>query len=196
MSALAPSSLPDDAVEVGRVIDAWGVKGWLKVQPHSKDPIALLQAKAWYLQAPQARFSPGFRAFEGTVTLSIAQVRMHADAMVAQVEGLDDRSGAEALKGARIFLPRAEFPATQADEYYWVDLLGLEVVNRQGQVLGQVRDLMATGPTSVLVLSPPPDDAVSAEKPGPELLIPFVSVYVDAVDLQGRRITVDWQPGD
>ncbi len=194
MSALQPSSLPDDAVEVGRIVDAWGVKGWVKVLPHSTDPLALLQARTWWLQAPQARLSPGFCAFKGTVSLSVLECRIHSDVLVGQILGLQDRSGAEALKGARIFLPRAGFPATATDEYYWVDLIGLEVVNRQGRLLGKVRDLMPTGPTSVLVIAPPQAGLESPEPP--DCLIPFVSVYVDAVDLAGRRITVDWQPDE
>ena len=105
---------------------------------------------------------------------------------------MDDRSGAESLKGARIFLPRSAFPPASADEYYWVDLIGLEVINREGQVLGQVRDLMATGPTSVLVVAYELAEGQDGKRQA-ERMIPFVSAYVDAVDLPGRRITVDWQ---
>ncbi len=191
--ALQSSALPDDAVEVARVLDAWGVKGWLKVLPHSSEPDALLHAKAWFLQAPEARFRPGFSAFKGTVSVSVSECKLHSDSVVAKIEGLDDRNAAEALKGARIFLPRSAFPRTDTDEYYWVDLIGLEVFNREGLSLGCVRDLMATGPTSVLVVeyAAPGEDgqARSAER-----MIPFVSAYVDAVDLPARRITVDWQP--
>ena len=73
------------------------------------------------------------------------------------------------------------------DRFYWVDLLGLEVVNREGVALGQVHDLLSTGPQTVLVLS-----SVQDGKPL-ERMIPFVSQFVDGVDLPGRRITVDWQ---
>ncbi len=192
MSVFQPSSLPDEAVEVGRVLDAWGIKGWVKVLPHSADPQALLQATAWFAQAPEARLRPGFSAFKGVVNLPVEQCKLHSDAMVAKFEGLDDRSGAESLKGARIFLPRSAFPPASADEYYWVDLIGLEVINREGQVLGQVRDLMATGPTSVLVVAYELAEGQDGKRQA-ERMIPFVSAYVDAVDLPGRRITVDWQ---
>ncbi len=192
MSVFQPSSLPDDAVEVGRVLDAWGIKGWVKLLPHSGDPQTLLQAKSWFLQTPEARFRPGFTAFKGSVSVTIDECRWHSDVVVAKIEGLDDRNGAEALKGARIFLPRSAFPPPADDEYYWVDLIGLDVINRQGQSLGQVRDLMSTGPNSVLVLAyeatAEDGSAVPAER-----MIPFVSAHVDAVDLPARRITVDWQ---
>lgn len=192
MSVFQPASLPDDAVEVGRVLDAWGIKGWVKVLAHSSEPQALLAANRWFVQPPEARLRPGFSAFKATVALSVEQCKVHSDALVAKIDGLDDRSAAESLRGARIFLPRSAFAVTASDEYYWVDLIGLDVVNRQGEQLGQVRDLMATGPTSVLVLSYAMEDADGTPRPA-ERLIPFVSAYVDAVDLPARRITVDWQ---
>jgi 16S rRNA processing protein RimM len=185
--------LPDDAIEVGRILDAWGVKGWLKVLPHSTDPEALFAAKSWFLQAPEAKFRPGFSAFTGTVSINIDEAKTHSGSVVAKVSGLDDRTGAEALRGARIFLPRSSFPAASKDEYYWIDLIGLDVVNREGVAMGCVRDLMTTGPHSVLCVEYPAtqDDGTSVVA---ERMIPFVAVYVDAVDVPGKRITVDWQP--
>ena len=192
--ALKTSALPDDAIEVGRVLDAWGVKGWLKILPHSSAPEALFSAGTWFLQPPEAKFRPGFNAFTGTVSVSIDEAKTHSDSVVAKLKGMDDRTPAEALRGARIFLPRSSFPAASTDEYYWVDLIGLNVVNREGVALGCVRDLMATGPQSVLCVEyvvPAEGDAapVAAER-----MIPFVSVYVDKVDIAGKLITVDWQP--
>ena len=193
MSVFQSSSLPDDAVEVGRVLDAWGIKGWIKLLPHSSEAEALLQAGVWFAQAPQARLRPGFSAFQGSVRLAIEECRWHADVVVAKIAGVDDRNGAEALKGASLHLPRSAFPQTGSDEYYWVDLIGLSVVNREGVNLGQVRDLMSTGPNSVLVLAYEQSGEDGSLRQA-ERMIPFVSAYVDAVDLPGRRITVDWQP--
>ena len=123
------SVLPDDAVEVGRVLDAWGVKGWLKILPHSAEPEALFSAKSWFLQAPDPKFRPGFNAFTGTAIMSIDEAKTHSDSVVAKINGLDDRNDAESLRGCRIFLPRSAFPQASKDEYYWVDLIGLNVVN-------------------------------------------------------------------
>ena len=192
-AGLTPSSLPGDAIEVGRILDAWGVKGWVKILPHSTAPEALFSAKSWFLQVPDAKFRPGFTAFSGTVALQLDEVKPHSDSVVAKISGLDDRNAAEALRGARIFLPRSSFPAASKDEYYWVDLIGLNVVNREGVALGCVRDLMATGPNSVLCV----EYAASQEDGSTttaERMIPFVSVYVDTVDIAGKCITVDWQP--
>ncbi|MBH1958244.1 MAG: ribosome maturation factor RimM [Burkholderiales bacterium] len=190
---LISSSLPEDALEVGRILDAWGVKGWVKILPHSTHPEAIFSAKTWYLQAPDAKFRPGFSLFSGTVSLKVDEAKIHSGAVVAKFSGLDDRDAAEALRGARIFLSRSSFPAASADEYYWVDLIGLNVVNREGLTLGCVRDLMATGPHSVLCV-----EYASTQEDGAaitaERMIPFVAAYVDKVDIAGKCITVDWQP--
>lgn len=185
LPVLDPAQLPPDAVEVGRIADAWGVKGWFKVLPYSADPEALFAAKTWFLQPSEK----GARSFSiGTVQLAIRQARVHSDSVVAWAQGVDDRDAAEALRGARIFVPRESFPATGEDEYYWVDLIGLPVVNREGVPLGTVRELLPTGPQTTLVL------ACEHEGKANERMIPFVSAFVDKVDLAGRCITVDWQP--
>ena len=179
------AELPADAIEVGRIADAWGIKGWFKVLPHSADPQALFSTKRWYLQ-PSER---GPKVFAGTVLLRIREAKEHSDSIVAQADAVEDRNGAEALRGARIFVPRSSFPTAGNDEYYWVDLLGLDVVNREGVALGRVKELLSTGPQTVLVLEFTSETDAAAER-----MIPFVSAFVDEVDLAGRRITVDWQP--
>jgi len=193
LPGLKAAVLPDDAIEVGRVLDAWGVKGWVKVLPHSAEPDALFAAKDWLLQAPEAKFRPGFSVFSGTVSITLDECKVHSNTVVAKIAGIDDRNLAEALRGARIFLPRSSFPSASTDEYYWVDLIGLDVVNREGVSLGAVRDLMTTGPHSVLCVE---YQAVAEDgtEAAAERMIPFVAAYVDGVDIPGKRITVDWQP--
>jgi 16S rRNA processing protein RimM len=181
---LEPADLPADAVEVGRIADAWGIKGWFKVLPHSADPQALFSSRRWYLQ-PSER---GAKTFSGTVLLRVKEAKEHSDSVVARADEVEDRTAAEALRGARIFIARSSFPTAAEDEYYWVDLIGLDVSNREGVALGQVKELLQTGPQTVLVLE--------YEEQGKRLerMIPFVAAFVDQVDLPGRRITVDWQP--
>lgn len=190
--AFKASSLPDDAVELGRIQDAWGIKGWVRILPHSADTSALLASSQWFLQPPEARFARGFSAFGGCVDVGVTEVKPHTDGLVAQLEGVDDRNAAEALKGVRIYLSRSAFPATPEGEYYWVDLIGLDVVNREGVHLGVVSDLVATGPNSVLVLEY--TETVDGAEQTAERMIPFVAAYIDGVDKAARRITADWQP--
>ncbi len=190
-AALVASVLPTDAVELGRVLDAWGIKGWVRIQPHSADTEALFASHDWFLQPPEARFARGFSAFVGCVAVRVAELKAHADGLVARFEGIDDRNAAEVLKGCRISLPRSAFPEAAEGEYYWIDLIGLDVFNREGEHLGVVRDLMSTGPTSVLVLEY--SEQVNGEEQLAERLIPFVDAYIDKVDPSQRRITADWQ---
>ncbi len=185
------ATLPADAVAVGHVQDAWGVRGWVRVHSLSASGDALRHARRWFLTPPEPSTprARAFDAFAAPVEVAVAQVRWHADGLVAQLAGLDDRALAERLRGARIFIPRADFPPTQdPDEFYWVDLIGLAVVNREGLCLGVVDDLLSTGPHAVLCVRDNRDGEPR------ERLIPFVRAYVDAVDLAARRITVDWQP--
>jgi 16S rRNA processing protein RimM len=193
--------MPADAIEVGRIADAWGIKGWFKVLPHSASPEALFSSKRWYLlpsnrnvganKSPSQKSAAALGASaEKPVLLKISEAKNHADTVVAFSLEVADRNQAEALKGARIFVPRSSFPTAGTDEYYWVDLLGLSVVNREGLALGQVKDLMSTGPQTVLVLSQAP---AKEGQPPVERMIPFVAAFVDNVDLPGRMITVDWQ---
>ncbi|VTU34831.1 ribosome maturation factor RimM [Variovorax sp. PBL-E5] len=181
LPTLEAAELPADAIEVARIADAWGIKGWFKVLPHSASPEALFSSKRWFLQPPGAKTASAFR-------LAIREAKEHSDCIVASSEDVADRNAAEALRGARVFVPRSSFPTAAEDEYYWVDLIGLSVVNREGIVLGTVRELLATGPQTTLVLAAQEDG-----KPV-ERMVPFVSAFVDKVDLSGRLITVDWQP--
>ena len=169
-----PDAWPADAVEVGVVTGAWGVKGGFKVQPHAAQPQALFSSKRWWLRAADGRAR----------LLRIVQAREQGDAIVASAQEVPDRDAAEVQRGARIHVARSSFPSTGDDEYYWVDLIGLAVVNREGEALGRVADLIDTGAHSVL--------RVQAEGEEGERLIPFVAAYVDGVDLAARRIDVDW----
>lgn len=181
---------PEDAVEVGRILDAWGVKGWVRIQPFSADPQALFSSRRWFLKPPEGG-GPKRPASVGVVPsfLKVKQVKAHGDGVVMLADGVDSRDAAESLRGARIFVSRASFPTANPDEYYWVDLIGLTVVNLQSETLGAVVGLIDTGPHSVLRVAPegadPKDEAA-------QRLVPFVGAYVTDVSLPDRRITVDW----
>jgi 16S rRNA processing protein RimM len=194
---------PADAVEIGRVVGAWGIKGALKVQAYASSPQGLFSTKRWYLAEPERQKGlPGRPVATGGGRSSntpqnpkiwprlvrVSHAREQGDAVVATLQDLTDRNGAEALVGARIHVPRSGFPTPEADEFYWVDLIGLQVWNREGVDLGTVAGLLETGPHCVLKLS-------SLDAEGKSRMVPFVSAYVDDVSLESRRILVDW-PAD
>lgn len=183
LPGLEPAELPADAIEVGRILDGWGIKGWFKVLPYSADPEALFSSRHWFLLPSEK----GTKTFSGVAKLKIVEAKVHSDSVVACARDVADRNAADALRGARIFISRSSFPAVEKDEYYWVDLIGLAVFNREGIALGTVRELLSNGAQTVLVMD------YQADGKTLERMIPFVSVYIDSVDLPGRRILVDWQ---
>lgn len=176
---------PADALEVGRIGEAWGLLGGFRVLPYAEPPEALNAARRWHLQAPLERVHVAARAVALPASLRISKLRLQGDGYVATSPDVADRTAAEALRGARIFVPRSGFPAAGVDEYYWADLIGLAVRNRDDIELGEVVGLMDTGAQSVMRVQP-------GESGAAERLIPFVAAFVDSVDLPGRRIVVDW----
>jgi 16S rRNA processing protein RimM len=205
-SPFTPCDLPTDAIEMGGIAAPWGVKGWFKLHTYNASAEALLHARDWYLlpsdrprkKAPMSTTTATTTAtagvgagalaqavFTGCVRVRVRDVKPHGVAIVAQIRDVDDRGITEALQGSRIFVPRSAFPPPKKGEFYWVDLLGMSVVNREGLALGMVKDLLSTGPQTVLV--------IGDEVAGIERMIPFVDAYIDAVDQPERRIRVDWQ---
>ena len=184
---------PDDAVEVGRIVGAWGLKGWIKIQPFASDPQALFSSRRWFIKPPEeGAVKRPLATAAATVAalptfLKITEAKEHGDVVVALAQDVGDRDRAEALRGSRVFVARSSFPTPDADEFYWIDLIGLDVVNREGERLGMVAGLIDTGPHSVLRVASTPGAAEADER-----LIPFVAAYVDDVNLAERRITVDW----
>ena len=178
-----PKDPPDDLEPVGRVMDAYGIDGRLKVQPFgTPDDSVLLACKRWWLRLPAA--APSAPGPAGLAPLRVERARVHGATIVARVAGLSDREAALRWRGAEILVPRAQFPAPAEGEYYWIDLVGCEVRNRAGDLLGRVAMVDDHGAHGLLRVQPA-DGAV--------FLLPFVEAYVDRVDLAARRIEVDWQ---
>lgn len=176
--------MPADAVAVGRIAGAFGVKGWIKVQPFSLDASALISSKTWWTQLETPRPQPV------PPCLNVLALREQGEFLVAQVDGVVERNGAEALRGVTLHVPRSAFPKTADGEFYWIDLIGLSVLNQQGQILGEVIGLIDTGPHCVLRIAPPGN---AKPAPAEEVLIPFIAQYGCEVSLAERQIRVDWQ---
>lgn len=185
--------LPTDGVEVGRVLGAWGIKGGIKVQAFCGDPQALLSSRLWLLKPPENPAGAAASTPGGALALHVSEVREQSGCLVALAAEVDDRNAAEALRGWRVLVSRSLFPPPDPGEFYWVDLIGSEVLNREGLALGRVSGLVDTGAHPVLrVAEVDPTGGVASA--GQERLIPFVDAYVDEVDLPARRIRVDWSP--
>jgi len=172
--------VPDDLAQVGFVFGAYGVAGWVRIRPFSEDADALLSVKTWWIDKPSLR------------DVEVKQCKLHGGDVVAQLAGVTDRDVAEALKGAAVSVPRSAFPALSDDEFYWTELIGLDVENLQGEHLGTVTDMMSNGPQSILRIAPVPTADADPEVAAQERLIPFVDAFIIKVDKEAKKITVDW----
>ncbi|TIC82080.1 ribosome maturation factor RimM [Crenobacter intestini] len=161
----------EDLVVMGYISGAFGVRGWVKIHADTEYADSLFDYPVWWLGKDGSWSAYTFE--EGAV---------QPKALVAKLEGVSGRDAAHALRGCEIAVARAELPAAGEGEYYWTDLIGLEVFNPAGERLGKVKNLMQTGANDVLVL----DDH------GKERLLPFVEQVVLEVDLAGGRLTADW----
>jgi 16S rRNA processing protein RimM len=168
-------SEPGRRVLMGRIVGLYGVQGWLKIESWAEPRMKIFDYQPWLLNT-----APGVET-----RIDGAKGREQGKGMVAQLPGIDDREQAAALIGMDIHVDREQLPPPGKDEYYWVDLEGLEVVTTEEVVLGRVSHLFATGSNDVMVVR---DGAR-------ERLIPFVQgSYVRLVDMSAKRMVVDWDP--
>jgi 16S rRNA processing protein RimM len=165
-------------VVLGRIVAPYGVKGWVKVQPYGDDPLSWGDLAQWWLGGSAEGEADTWRAFD------LLEVRAHSNFLLARFEGVEDRNRSEALKGALVAVPRQVLPALPDDQFYWGDLVGLEVANEDGQHLGRVAALISAGAHDVIVVH---DDS------GRERLLPFVEAVVKEVDRAAGAIRVAWQ---
>lgn len=169
--------VPDDLVLVAHVTGAYGIAGWIRLKPYASEASALLHAKTWWLDKPVLH------------DVEVLQVRTQGDDIVASLMGVSGRDASEALKGCTVQVRRAHFPPLDDNEFYWIDLIGHKVEHLNGDVLGEVADLMDNGAHPIL--------RVAVKTPGTdktqEVLIPFVDRFVTKVDTAEKKITVDWE---
>ncbi len=200
-SDTSPSEAPDDLVELGRVVSAYGVRGWIKIQPHAANGQVLLGAKTWWFKTPAPIKGAGVSS--SARGLKVAASRMHSGTVVAQLAGMTDRDQAEALKGHTVSVPRAAFPAADDDEYYWVDLIGCRLFGEddhdQPVLIGQVRNVIDNGAHAVLQVARATQgdngelQFLKTDKDREiEVLVPFVSAHVHTVDIANKILHSNW----
>lgn len=163
--------MPADLVELGVLRGAYGVKGWVRVQPHSAQAPVLRACRKWWLLGEPPR------------TVQATGVRRHGALLVAKLQGCDTPEQADQWRGVPVAVSRAEFPPADEGEVYWVDLIGARVVNRRGVELGTVSEVLGSGAQDLL-------EVRHGER---VLLVPMVARHVDEVDLGGRLVRVDWE---
>lgn len=162
----------DSQIIVGRIVGIYGVRGWVKVVSHTDPRENILTYRPW-----RVRIKGQWRTMEAD------DGRIQGKGLVAHLQGYDDRDQARELVGSDVAILREQLPALQQGEYYWSDLIGLQVVTVDGVSLGRVDHMIETGANDVLAVH---DDR--------ERLIPYIPDVIKEVDLEAGVIRVDWSP--
>lgn len=180
--------LPDKLVEMGRISAPFGIKGWVRVQTYSSSGGAasggngLAQYPTWWVSN-----SEGAERWREVV---VEQAQVQGVDVVAKLAGCDDRDRAASFKGRTVAIPRAAFPPAEKGEYYWADLLGLNVRNSEGLDFGVVTSMLETGANAVMVVQQSAVEGAGYDKE--ERLIPFIASVIKRVDITAGLIEVDW----
>lgn len=170
-------TVPDpDLVVLGKIVSVFGIRGDVKVYSYTDPMDNLLKYRQWILIRNDERRQ-----------VQMASGRLHGKVLTARIKGLDDRELAREHIGFLICVPRSELPELEPEEFYWSQLEGLRVINREGQLLGQVDHLLETGANDVLVVKP-----CAGSLDGRERLLPYTEQCVEQVDLAAGEMRVDW----
>jgi 16S rRNA processing protein RimM len=154
---------------VARIGAAHGVRGAVKLWTFTEDPLAVQSYGPLMTKN-------GARQFE------IANVREAKDHLVATFKGVATRTDAEKLNGIELYVPREKLPATDDDEYYHADLIGLAAVNAADEPLGRVVAIHNFGAGDIIEIAPPK---------GATMLLPFTNAVVPTVDIAGGRVVIE-----
>ena len=167
---MADPSRPDGLVHFGRISGLFGVQGWVKVFSHARPREAIIGYSPW-----QVKIAGDWRE------VKVEDGRAHGQGVVAKLSGVNDRDQASGFIGAEIAIRFSQLPTLKPGEYYWAQLVGLDVVNLTGEKFGKVSHLIDTGANDVLVV-----------RNGRERLLPATAKVIRAVDLEAGLIRVDW----
>lgn len=181
MVAEADANPEPALIVIGRITGVYGVRGWVRLASFT-DPIDnLLDYQPWLIED---RGQGQIQSQREWRELRVHEVRPQGKGFVARIEACNDRDEAARFAGRDLCIPAERLPQAEDDEYYWLDLEGLEVVTTDGIELGKVDHLFATGANDVMVV-----------KDGKrERLLPFIADVIVEVDRSARLIRVDWDP--
>ena len=162
-----------DFIVIGKLVGVDGIKGWFKILSFTRPRENIFTYSPWLIK--QNGDWQGMQLSEG---------KPHGKGLIASIEEITDRNEAMAFVGSEIAIKRNQLAETKEGEYYWHDLLNLQVINGQNEILGVVTELLETGANDVLV--------VEVDKQ--RHLIPYVKdVYIKDIDLEQGIMQVDWQ---
>ncbi len=171
-------------VVVGRITGVYGIKGWVKIFSYTDPMEAIVDYNPWYIRAENRKNAPWTK-------IKLKAGKRHAKTVIAKIESCNDCDTAMTYIGNEISIKLEQLEELKGnDDYYWRDLMGMQVINQQGIALGKVKDLMETGANDVLVVVA---ESEAAEEKNRERLIPWtMHNAIVAVDMDQGVIEVDW----
>ncbi len=176
-------------VELGKIVGVWGVKGWVKLHSYTRQRSDIAQYKTWFL----SRHKNGPKQDSGAKQVTVLQCREQAKGIVAQLQSVDDRDQAVAMSGFGIWVKQSDLPELPEGEFYWQQLIGLVVSNKETQI-GTVQSILETGANDVLVCKQSVSIEGRADEKPVDVLIPYTDDVVLEIDVAAGTMTVDWDP--
>ena len=160
----------EELIPVGKIIGPHGIKGQLKLHSYSGNAESLSAARSVTLKSPA-----------GTLhEFSINCFKANSGKFIIGLQGFDDINLIDPLLGNEVCLKRSQLPGLEKDEYYWSDLIGLQVFTDDGTLLGTITDIFETGSSDIYVV----------QGEGREYLIPAIADVIKVVDPAGGRIVI------
>lgn len=167
-----------ETLVVGKVGAPYGVQGWIKVNSYTDELSGIFEYAPWFIGDENQAFH-------------VEKWRIHKNGLVAKLDGIDDRDGADRIKNLEISINIEQLPALDGDDFYWRELVGMEVKTVKGYHLGSVKEMFATGSNDVMLVDANPNDAFGKK----QRMIPYLyDQVVIEVNRESKLITVDWEP--
>ena len=163
--------MEDDVVIMGKIVGPHGIKGWLKVHPFTEEIGTLSNYPQWLISKDEKHW----------VGHKVETVTVKDKTLIVKLAGIDDRNGSDSVNKNMVGILKEELPKLDADTYYWSDLIGLDVQNEAGYYFGSIQTMMETGSNDVMV--------IKGER---EFLIPYLPDVIIKVDLEAKKVLVDW----
>ena len=170
-------SQASETMIIGTIGAPYGVKGWVKINSYTDEKAGIFGYVPWIIGTDK--------------TYQVAEWRTHSKTLVAKLTGIDSRDDAESIKNLDISIEAAQLPELSDDEFYWRDLVGMQVVTDKGYSLGKIKEIFATGANDVMLIKANTNDAFGQK----ERMLPILfDQVIKQIDKTSATITVDWDP--
>ncbi len=176
MTSTSSSLIPENLIQIATLKKPYGIRGWLWVFSLTDNRADIFKMDRWYMKT-----ASGFKP------LTVSDWRQQGAGLVASFKEIPDRNMAETMNGVSVWVDKSNLPTLSDDEYYWSDLVGLTVINEEGENLGVIKEMFETSAHEIISVKPTPDSVDDEER-----LIPWHNDIVLNVDLETSIMLVAW----